>query len=158
MALLWQRLVSRSAFTVLFSFRICKEYSKDLEEAASIDGAGIYQVFFRIVFPLMKPIILTSVVLNTLNVWNDFQMSRRYFRERRCAISLWPNIFFLVRNSIELGLAFALLSCLWYLYWFCILHYRNILSAALHLAQLRDNIWETERTASGGRRNYGTAG
>ena len=41
---------------------------RGLYEAASIDGAGIYQVFFRIVFPLMKPIILTSVVLNTLNV------------------------------------------------------------------------------------------
>ena len=50
------------AFTVLLVSGFVKSIPKDLEEAAAIDGAGIYQVFFRIVFPLMKPIILTSVV------------------------------------------------------------------------------------------------
>ena len=63
------------AFTVLLVSGFVKGIPRELEEAAAIDGAGIYSIFFRIVFPLMKPIILTSVVLNTLNVWNDFQMS-----------------------------------------------------------------------------------
>lgn len=43
-----------------------------LEEAAAIDGAGPVSTFFRIVFPLMKPIISTVVILETLNIWNDY--------------------------------------------------------------------------------------
>lgn len=43
-----------------------------LEEAANIDGCTHAQTFFRIVFPLLKPIISTMVILNSLAFWNDF--------------------------------------------------------------------------------------
>lgn len=43
-----------------------------LEEAAYIDGCTRFQTFFRIVFPLLKPIISTMVILNALAFWNDF--------------------------------------------------------------------------------------
>ena len=43
-----------------------------LEEAANIDGCTHVQTFFRIVFPLLKPIISTMVILNSLAFWNDF--------------------------------------------------------------------------------------
>ena len=43
-----------------------------LEEAAYIDGCTHSQTFFRIVFPLLKPIISTMVILNALAFWNDF--------------------------------------------------------------------------------------
>ena len=81
---------------------------RELEEAAAIDGAGLYSVFFRIVFPLMKPIILTSVVLNTLNVWNDFQMSLTLLQKKAVRNVPLTQYFFFGENSIELGLAFAL--------------------------------------------------
>lgn len=43
-----------------------------LEEAAYIDGCTQSQTFFKIVFPLLKPIISTMVILNALAFWNDF--------------------------------------------------------------------------------------
>ena len=38
-----------------------------------IDGAGPLSLFFRVVFPLLKPIIVTVVVVQSVFVWNDFQ-------------------------------------------------------------------------------------
>lgn len=43
-----------------------------LEEAAYIDGCTRTQTFFKVVFPLLKPIISTMVILNSLAFWNDF--------------------------------------------------------------------------------------
>ena len=43
-----------------------------LEEAAYIDGCTKTQTFFKIVFPLLKPIISTMAILNALAFWNDF--------------------------------------------------------------------------------------
>ena len=96
------------AFTVLLVSGFVKSIPKELEEAASIDGAGIYSTFFRIVFPLMKPIILTSVILNALNVWNDFQMSLTLLQQKQVRNIPLTQYFFFGENSIELGLAFAL--------------------------------------------------
>lgn len=44
----------------------------ELEEAALIDGCGTFQCFWRIIFPLLKPIISTVAILDTLAIWNDF--------------------------------------------------------------------------------------
>lgn len=46
--------------------------SDELEEAAYIDGASTCNVFFRIVYPLMKPIVATMIIKNGLWVWNDY--------------------------------------------------------------------------------------
>lgn len=96
------------AFTVLLVSGFVKSIPKELEEAASIDGAGMYAVFFQIVFPLMKPIVLTSIVLNALNVWNDFQMSLTLLQQKQVRNIPLTQYFFFGENSIELGLAFAL--------------------------------------------------
>ena len=43
-----------------------------LEEAAHIDGATRLQIFFKIVFPLLKPTTATVIILNALAFWNDY--------------------------------------------------------------------------------------
>jgi raffinose/stachyose/melibiose transport system permease protein len=44
----------------------------EIEEAALIDGCNPFQLFFRVVMPLLAPITSTVVILNTLWIWNDF--------------------------------------------------------------------------------------
>lgn len=44
----------------------------ELEEAAMIDGARRWQIFFRIVWPLLRPTTLSIVILDVLWIWNDF--------------------------------------------------------------------------------------
>jgi raffinose/stachyose/melibiose transport system permease protein len=44
----------------------------DLEEAGIIDGCNAFEVFYHIVFPLLKPITATIAILDALWIWNDF--------------------------------------------------------------------------------------
>lgn len=44
----------------------------EIEEAAIVDGASVYGVFWRVVFPLLKPMTVTIILLNSLWIWNDF--------------------------------------------------------------------------------------
>lgn len=49
-----------------------KGVPRELEESASIDGAGRFYTFFRVVLPLMKTIMATVAVIDALWLWNDF--------------------------------------------------------------------------------------
>ena len=43
-----------------------------VEEAAMIDGCNALQIFFRIVFPILKPTMISTAILETMWVWNDY--------------------------------------------------------------------------------------
>ena len=45
----------------------------DIEEAATIDGAGPIRLFFRVILPLLRPVIVTVIVVQAVAVFNDFQ-------------------------------------------------------------------------------------
>ena len=45
---------------------------KSLDEAATIDGANRFQIFWYIIFPMLKPITVTVAILNTIWIWNDY--------------------------------------------------------------------------------------
>lgn len=49
-----------------------KSIPVELEEASLIDGASRLQVFWLVVFPILKPITVTIVILDVLWIWNDF--------------------------------------------------------------------------------------
>ncbi|MBY5033970.1 carbohydrate ABC transporter permease [Streptococcus gallolyticus] len=46
----------------------------EMDEAAAIDGAGKFTMYWKIIFPLMKPMHATVLIINALWVWNDFLM------------------------------------------------------------------------------------
>ncbi len=50
----------------------------ELEEAAVMDGCGIYRIVFQIVTPLLKPSIATVAIMTFLNNWNEFIMASTY--------------------------------------------------------------------------------
>ncbi|WP_175988004.1 carbohydrate ABC transporter permease [Bacillus sp. Marseille-Q1617] len=57
----------------LFLFHgFVKTVPVEIEESAMIDGCSQFGVFWRIVFPLLKPITVTVIILNTLWIWNDY--------------------------------------------------------------------------------------
>lgn len=49
-----------------------KNIPEELEEAATIDGCGSFRLFFVIVAPLMRTILITVEVLNVMWIWNDY--------------------------------------------------------------------------------------
>lgn len=48
----------------------------DIEEAAIIDGCSNLQLYWRVVFPLIRGTMFTIVTLNVLNYWNDYLMTQ----------------------------------------------------------------------------------
>ena len=48
---------------------------KEMEEAAIIDGASIYRIFFQIIMPMMMPILSTVAILTFLSAWNELMLA-----------------------------------------------------------------------------------
>jgi multiple sugar transport system permease protein len=61
-----------SAFGVFFLRQFFLSLPQELEEAARLDGANLFQIFTRVVLPLSKPALVTLAVLAFLTNWNDF--------------------------------------------------------------------------------------
>lgn len=59
-------------FTIFVFTGFIRLLPVSLDEAAAMDGAGPYRTLWRIILPLMKPIVATVFILNSLSVWNDF--------------------------------------------------------------------------------------
>ncbi|MBE6788900.1 MAG: carbohydrate ABC transporter permease [Ruminococcaceae bacterium] len=49
-----------------------KSIPLEIEEAATIDGAGPVQMFFSVIFPILKPTAITVAILNAMWIWNDY--------------------------------------------------------------------------------------
>lgn len=60
------------AFAVFVFHGFIKNIPIEMEEAAFIDGGNRIQIFFRIVFPLLTPVIVTILILDILWIWNDY--------------------------------------------------------------------------------------
>ncbi|MCH4033228.1 MAG: carbohydrate ABC transporter permease [Lachnospiraceae bacterium] len=78
-----------------------------LEEAASIDGANRYQVFMKIVLPLLKPITMTVGVLCFLSSWNDFFLPLILIQKDEMKTLPLMQFFFFGQYSANINLAFA---------------------------------------------------
>lgn len=57
---------------VFLSYGFFREVPREIEEAATVDGCGIYQSFFRVYFPLAKPVLATVTIVSFFNIMNDF--------------------------------------------------------------------------------------
>lgn len=68
--------------------------SVSLDEAAYIDGANKFQVFWHIIFPLLKPISVTVGILNVIWIWNDFLLPSLVLKEESATIPLKMFFFF----------------------------------------------------------------
>ncbi len=59
-------------FTIMLYRGFMSSIPAELEEAAVIDGCGRWRVFFKIIFPLLKPVTATVIILNAVTIFNDF--------------------------------------------------------------------------------------
>lgn len=60
------------SFTIFFLTNFFRTLPKELGEAATIDGASQYDIFFRIYLPLAKPGLITMGIFNFLGQWNQY--------------------------------------------------------------------------------------
>jgi len=106
-------IIARAGFLIAYNTLLMTGFVKsvplELEEAALIDGAGPLKTFWLIVFPLMKPIVATSLIINSLYTWNDFIISVIILQRDFVRTLPLTQFYFFGENSVELGMAFAVL-------------------------------------------------
>lgn len=76
---------------------------RELDEAAMIDGSSRTGLFFRIIFPLLKPVTATIVIMNANLIWNDYQFSLFFLQKpgsRTITVALSS---FFGENSAQIG-------------------------------------------------------
>lgn len=71
-ALVFVHVIYGTTFTTLFFRNYYLGVPLELIKAARIDGAGFFQIFWRIVLPLSGPIIVVCVIWQFTQIWNDF--------------------------------------------------------------------------------------
>ena len=82
---------------------------RTLEEAAILDGCNTWQLFWRVVFPLMKPTIITLVILDVIWIWNDYLLPSLTLKSAsNRTIPIGTQIFF-GQYTIEWNMAMAAL-------------------------------------------------
>jgi raffinose/stachyose/melibiose transport system permease protein len=60
-------------FCILLFRAFVSTVPRELDEAAIVDGAGPVQVFFRVIFPVLRSVVMTVIILQSVVVYNDFQ-------------------------------------------------------------------------------------
>lgn len=72
LSLIFPYIAINLAFSCMVYYGFFKGIPRELEEAACIDGATIYQTFVRIICPLVKPATVTLAIYTFLSAWNEF--------------------------------------------------------------------------------------
>ena len=78
----------------------------EIDEAAAIDGASDMTAFWKIIFPMMRPITATVAIINALWIWNDFLLPRLVLTNETQTLPLSTYLFY-GQYSIEYGQAMA---------------------------------------------------
>ena len=60
-------------FCVLLFRAFIASVPRELDEAAVVDGAGTVQIFFRVIFPVLRSVVMTVIILQSVLIYNDFQ-------------------------------------------------------------------------------------
>ena len=86
-----------------------KSIPVSLEEAAMIDGCSIMQIYFKVVFPVIRPIIMTVTILNAMWIWNDYLLPYLVIGSEYKTISVAIQYLKGGYGSIDLGLMMSML-------------------------------------------------
>lgn len=72
----WGLIILYTAFRIPFTVFLIRAYmislSREMEDAAIVDGASRWQIFWLVVMPLSRPIIVSAALLQALFAWNEF--------------------------------------------------------------------------------------
>ncbi len=79
----------------------------ELEEAAIIDGCNMYQMYWRIIFPLLKPITATVAALEMLWTWNEFNVSLIVLQSKEVRTIPMQQFYFFGQHVSNMNAAFA---------------------------------------------------
>lgn len=68
---------------ILIMVGTLEELPKELEEAAFIDGASIYRIFYTIILPLLAPVLSTVAILTFMSAWNEMMLAVTFINSEK---------------------------------------------------------------------------
>jgi len=84
-----------------------KSIPLSLEEAAMIDGASKFGIFWRIIFPMLKPITVTVMILNVISIWNDYLLPSLVLTQKELRTIPLSTFYFFGEFTIQWNQAMA---------------------------------------------------
>lgn len=94
-------------FAIMMFIGFVRTIPIELEEAAMLEGCGRFQIFSRVVFPLLKPITVTIAVLDALWAWNEFNISLLVLQKNNVKTIPMQQYVFFGEHSADYNMAFA---------------------------------------------------
>lgn len=111
---IWALLIPYVAFSLpqgLFLMTgFIESIPRELEEAAVMDGCGIYRIVFQIITPLLKPSIATVAIMTFLNNWNEFMMASTYLSSPKWKTLPFSVLEFTGEYSSNYAVQFAVMA------------------------------------------------
>lgn len=105
--LIFMNIGFNAALSVFLYHGFIKSIPVSLEEAATIDGASKFGVFWRVIFPILTPITATVMILNVILLWNDFLLPSLTLIDRSLRTIPLSVFYFFGEFTIEWNLAMA---------------------------------------------------
>ena len=97
------------AFFIFLMVQFIRGIPRELDQSAMIDGCGKFLIFIRIIFPLIKPALITSAIFSFYWRWDDFLGPLLYLnRPRNFTVSLALRMFSDPATSTDWGAIFAM--------------------------------------------------
>ncbi len=82
----WAVVLPYISFRIPFTMFLLRSYflgiPKELEEAAILDGASRFQIFYRIIIPISRPVLASAAIVNLNFVWNEFLFANIFLEDR----------------------------------------------------------------------------
>lgn len=99
------------SFAVFVYTGFIKNVPRELEEAAVIDGAGEFRMFWQLIFPLLRPATATVVIFLSLWIWNEFLLPLIIFGPGK-GVTITTGIYLALGQiySINYGQMFAMMT------------------------------------------------
>lgn len=105
--LIFMNIGFHAALSVFLYHGFVKSIPVSLEEAATIDGASKFGVFWRVVFPILTPITATVMILNVILIWNDFLLPSLTLVDKSLRTIPLSVFYFFGEFTIEWNMAMA---------------------------------------------------
>lgn len=111
---IWALLIPYVAFSLPQGLFLMTSFMEsipvEMEEAAVMDGCGIYRIVFQIVTPMLKPSIATVAIMTFLNNWNEFMMASTYLSSPKWKTLPFSVLEFTGQYSSNYAVQFAVMA------------------------------------------------
>jgi raffinose/stachyose/melibiose transport system permease protein len=105
--LIFMNIGFNTSMAVFLYHGFIKSIPLSLEEAAMIDGASKFGIFWRIIFPMLKPITVTVMILNVISIWNDYLLPSLVLTQKELRTIPLSTFYFFGEFTIQWNQAMA---------------------------------------------------